>query len=1198
MFGIIFLKEFKRLLFSIPFLIFWSLFAFTAYMTVSNMNPGTIVMGISYGREMHNTPLVIARIFSILSITGLLFTMVLIGRSVNRDFEAGIHDFFFTIPMSKFSYLGGRFCGGLAANLAVFTAVAAGIMLGCLPLEAKYCAPFSLSAFILPMLIMVLPNLVLIGGIFFSLAVISRKMVLTYVSGVAFLMLYVFVLGGFAGSESDLLRILGDPFGVMTLTTLTKFWTVAEINANRMPLDGLLFLNRFIWLTVASGFLLLAFRKFEFVSTLESGKRSAQVRIERTPESRSVTPLVEISASVIDNSTGAQLLKLFRNVSIEFRRIVFHPAFLILTFMAMVEILANFIGNIGRTGNNEYPLTAWYLSHADHVWGYMIPVTILFGGLIAWRERDTGSSGFFDTLPTPDWMSYLSKLLTLMSVQTFYVVVAILVGISTQVFYFGFFDIQPDLYIKKMFGIELLKYWHMAVLVLFIQNLVPNKYLGYFLCSLYYIVDLIVFGVYKYENILLRYGSVPKYIFTNLNGYGPFAPTIFWYRIYWGLFGLILILVSILLWRRSDEIHLKYRIRGVPRNTSRPMGTALAVISLLFFAVGGFISYNKYFLNDYLSKNDAKALQAAYEKKFRKYADAPRLSITEVDLNIDFFPDEREAYIRGHYSMRNKTGGLIDKIYISLSKRGISRINKLEFTPAAELEFEGEEYGFRCFEPEKPLHPGDEIRLEFDFEVVPRGFTENNPVVEVAKNGSSLLMSSGTPAFFPAVGYCEGMEIKEKYDRKKFGLPPKHVNPTLEESDPSVSYWPFNLSQLNVVLGTSGSQTAVSNGRLVERWTENGRNYFHYRSDVPMTDEFVFISAAYEIAADKYKGIDIEVYYDKKHGYNIRRMIEGAKASFDYNTSNYSPFPYKQVKIVETTDYMGGGIARSQPTVFTWREDGGFLSQIDNTGDVDMVFGVCTHEMAHQWWGYIVMPAKSEGAYMLTETMAQYVEIMCLEKEYGRKMADKERRREMDEYLKRRKSDREGEKPLMRAGEKQLYLCYPKSTITMYALQDYLGEEKVNAALSGITRDFGGRDDLFARSTDIIDAVKDAAPDSLLYLVSDLFEHITLYENKAREAAFEKLEDGGYRVVLSVSSKKFHADSLGGQVEMPLNDYIDIGVFGEDDEELYLEKRKFTRENMEFEILVDKKPVKAGIDPRLILVDRDRENNLVKVKES
>ena len=125
---------------------------------------------------------------------------------------------------------------------------------------------------------------------------------------------------------------------------------------------------------------------------------------------------------------------------------------------------------------------------------------------------------------------------------------------------------------------------------------------------------------------------------------------------------------------------------------------------------------------------------------------------------------------------------------------------------------------------------------------------------------------------------------------------------------------------------------------------------------------------------------------------------------------------------------------------------------------------------------------------------------------------------------------------------------------------------------------------------------KNVTPDTMEYLITDLFETITLHENKALEADCKKLENGKYKVNLKVESHKFRADSLGNQTEIPLNDYIEIGVLGEDDEELYLKKHKLNKNERDFEIYVDKKPVRAGIDPFVILVDRKREDNLVRVK--
>ena len=67
---------------------------------------------------------------------------------------------------------------------------------------------------------------------------------------------------------------------------------------------------------------------------------------------------------------------------------------------------------------------------------------------------------------------------------------------------------------------------------------------------------------------------------------------------------------------------------------------------------------------------------------------------------------------------------------------------------------------------------------------------------------------------------------------------------------------------------------------------------------------------------------------------------------------------------------------------------------------------------------------------------------------------------------------------------------------------------------------------------------------------------------------------------------------------MPLNDYIDIGVFsGKKDQEkpLYLQKQKLTGEHQTFTVVVDQAPTRAGIDPYNKLIDRIADDNVTDV---
>jgi hypothetical protein len=1194
MFWSIYLNEFKRNLKSVSFYIFSALLLFGAYLFASNLNPNSYIMGLSIGKEWHNAPLLIAKLTARFSVVGVLFTMVMVGRAVTRDFSAKIHDFFFTLPMSKASYLGGRFLGGLCANLLIYSGIALGFVAGCLVIDPKYYGPFNLSAFLLPAVVILIPNLLLIGSIFFSLATLSRNMLMTYLAGVGFLMIYAALQGGFTGWENDTAKILLDPFANSALGILTKYWTVSEINLNQIPLQAPLIWNRIIWMAVSFGILIYTWKRFGFVSALEK-KKEKRIDLERI-ESKGVRVLGAIRPTIIDDALGFQLSKCFHLVLREFRRIVFHPAFLILTFMAMGELVVNFAGNTGHMGDNVYPLTSRFLDQTLHIWIYMIPLTIFFSGLIIWRERDHKSNEFYDTLPLPDWLSYLSKLITMMSIQLFYVILAMLTGIVTQVVGFGYTNVELSLYFKHLFGITLLKFWFLTIIVFFIHNLVGNKILGFFIAALYVASDLIIFEVLKTENFLLRYGQLPPFIYSNLNGFGHYAALLIWYSIYWLLFAGILGVLTSLLWRRNNETALKFRFRVGLQKLNRRLHWALGIMLVLFLATGGYIWYNKYILNQYTSRNEQKIIRADYEKKYAQYKNALQPRITDVNLAVDIFPEERIANIQGHYVLRNKGAQPINEIYINLSDRYITDEKRLELSNPATLTHQGKEYGFRILLLETPLAPGEEVQLDFELVAQAAGFTDNNPKDELARKGACILLTEDSPDYFPLIGYIRTLEITKEKDREKYGLPKRPKNPPLEQADRSICLFKNDLTEYEAIVSTSGSQRVVSNGSLIRHWAEDGRNYFHYKSEGLMDNEFVFASSEYEVARDEYEGIEIEVCHDKKHSHNVQRMIRGVKRSFDYCTKNFCPFPYRFVRIAEIPNYVHFG-ARSQPTLFTWKENAGFISNLEDPEEIDMVFAICTHEMAHQWWAYIVRPAYAEGAEMLTETMAMYVEIMCLEKEYGKDISREFLKKEMNRYLSRRKKDVAGERPLMRSYADQYYLNYPKSTVLMYALQDYAGEDRVNQALREIVEKYGLREDVFPTSLDVVNAFKAVIPDSLQYFITDLFETITLWENEAKSASYAELDDGKYKITLEVSTHKFRADSIGNQTEIPIDDYIDIGVLGEDGEELYLKKHKLIHNQSDIEIIVDKKPVRAGIDPYVILIDRERDNNLVEVKK-
>ena len=112
-----------------------------------------------------------------------------------------------------------------------------------------------------------------------------------------------------------------------------------------------------------------------------------------------------------------------------------------------------------------------------------------------------------------------------------------------------------------------------------------------------------------------------------------------------------------------------------------------------------------------------------------------------------------------------------------------------------------------------------------------------------------------------------------------------------------------------------------------------------------------------------------------------------------------------------------------------------------------------------------------------------------------------------------------------------------------------------------------------------------------------MLQTITLFSNRAATASYTRLEDGRYRVRLEVEARKLRSDGRGVEAEVPLDDWIDVGVFGAEERTLYLGKHHLTEAVTSIEVVVDAEPRRAGIDPHNKLVDRDSEDNVISVHE-
>jgi hypothetical protein len=245
-----------------------------------------------------------------------------------------------------------------------------------------------------------------------------------------------------------------------------------------------------------------------------------------------------------------------------------------------------------------------------------------------------------------------------------------------------------------------------------------------------------------------------------------------------------------------------------------------------------------------------------------------------------------------------------------------------------------------------------------------------------------------------------------------------------------------------------------------------------------------------------------------------------------------------------------------------------------------------------------VVVAWVQGGTFIEEAMAQYSALMVMEKDVGPIQIKRFLAYELDRYLSGRARERREERPLLTV-ENQGYIHYRKGSLATYALKDYIGEDAFNRAMGRYVADVGFAGPPYTTSLEYLDYLTAEVPERWTGVVEDLFRTITLWELQAEDVTWEPTDDGRYRVRLTVSGRKYRTDGEGNETEVPLDDWVDIGVFGVETDEtpeqgavLFLEKRRVTATDTVFEVVVDAEPRRGGIDPFNKLIDRNPENNV------
>lgn len=1150
------------------------------------------------GQVKENSPTQLAVMTTVLStLTGMFVISAVMGVAILRDFEHRTDSMMFTTPMKKWEYLFGRYTGSILITFLIFLGLPLGITIGSfMPwLDAEKMLPFNFWHILQPFLVFGATNVFIFGSIFFAGGALTRNILFVYLQGVVLLAFYLVAETIIDELEAQDRAALFDPFAINTIFQQIRYWTVTEQNLQTLSFSGTVLANRLIWMGVGIVMILLTYLLFNFAVV---GRRSGKAQKENKSQNRP-----DLIPNSLVNTTGkssfAGTLKL---AGLYIRDIVTSLPFIAIALTGIVITCVNAPYVNTMYGTSGYPTTYSVIELLDNFTLFFIIIIIFYTGELIWRERDLRMNQIYDALPVPNLNILLSKFIAMAGVHVIVLTALMLTGICIQLA-FGYTKFELGIYIKQLFGNRLLFLILFSLMGLFIQVIANQKFMGHLILGLFFIFTLVM-GQIGWEHGLLRFAGGSLGTYSDMNHFGHFIPRFSWYKFYWFAFASVLFALSVLLAIRGTDTILQTRIRLASQRLSRPILTFMILGLILFISSGFYIFYNTTQVNTYRNSKEQQKLQAEYEKELKKYEKMLKPRIVATKLKVDLYPERRAYEAEGFYIIKNTSRQAISDIPIQLDTDQHAQCDYLRFEKVsgqegdhAEIKENFEKFRFTIYRLKEALQPGDSLFLSFKVHFEPKGLEEGGTNTQIVYNGTFF-----NNTVFPYLGYRSDAELGEDNDRKKQGLSPKERLPERNDSlalrnnlfGDNADYIRFEIT-----MSTAMDQIAIAPGYLQKEWEEKGRKYFHYKMDVPMANFYSMVSARYEVLRDTWtspegKSINLEIYYNKGHEYNLGRMMKGLKASLDYYTQHFSPYQYNQLRIMEFPRYSS--FAQSFANTIPFSEGIGFMLKIDDKAKdkVDMSYYVTCHEVAHQWWGHQVMEAGVKGNAMLSETLSQYAALMVMKKNYSQEMMQKFLKYELDNYLRGRAGESKKEQPLVLV-EGQGYIHYRKGSLAMFALQDYIGEDSVNAALRRYLRDWAFRYDRYPSSQDLMGYLRDVTPDSLQYLLTDMFETITLLEGRVQSPSATKFGDA-YQVKIPISVIKYRSDSLGTETAIPIADWIDIGIYTKGksglDSLLYLKKHKIDKEQMELLIPVSQKPSKAGLDPLHKLIDRNPDDNI------
>ncbi len=470
-----------------------------------------------------------------------VFTIIMMGDPVIRDFRLGVDPLIFSKPIGRASYLLGKFFGAffvLVCCQAVFAITS--FLLQWVPFSGMVKLPVQFLPFFKHFFFVVVVSHLVVGASFFAIGTITRNAKIIYGLAACFYPAYASVQLLLKGLPENLLKLF-DPIAFNFHSKGEGGWdqTAEFLNKQVVSYGPYAYANRALMLLYTAIFLFIVYRRF---STHEQTKLSTDhltiLTLPRAAETvplglESAAPSYEVFDSPIEASPArnriplpsvtitrglrSTLSKIIAAVETEFRLLRSERSLIVL--IPLVILLSIFdLAFFQVEPEISYSVT-YATGTSKYLLFFLVGLIIFFTGETMHRDREVRVRPIVWSMPAPNSVLLLSKCFATSLLAFALLAVVGLVAILIQVFR-GHTPVDFTAYVVIYGVVVAPSIVFMASMVVGLNALLRNKYATYVIAVAISAVLLYLYNTghnhWSYNPLLYRLWTYPDLFTANM----------------------------------------------------------------------------------------------------------------------------------------------------------------------------------------------------------------------------------------------------------------------------------------------------------------------------------------------------------------------------------------------------------------------------------------------------------------------------------------------------------------------------------------------------------------------------------------------------------------------------------------------------------------------------------------------------------